>query len=62
MRAGNKHLGGRPRKHIDTAELKRLLEVGHSIRGIARELRCGYGTVYRVIRSLGHDSGDPKTA
>ena len=49
--------GGRPRREIDPARLKELLAAGFSFRNIARELRVGYGTVYRLVC---HGRGDPK--
>ncbi len=52
MRTGTKHSGGRPRKEIDTGELKRLLEEGRSLRQIAKKLARGYGTVYRAAQRL----------
>ena len=62
MRTGTKHPGGRPRKEIDAGEVKRLLEDGRGLCQIAKDLGCGYGTVYRAARSLGHGSCDPKLA
>ena len=54
-----RHAGGRPRKQLDIRELKRLLDEGRSLRQIARDLRCGYGTVYRAAKAF-HGAGDPK--
>ena len=45
--------GGRPRRVLDPNEIRRLMGEGLSIREIARRLRAGYGTVYRMAQGLG---------
>jgi len=42
--------GGRPRRALDPVEIERLKSEGLSLRQIARRLRAGYGTVYRMAR------------
>ena len=59
MMGGARHAGGRPRKPLDVRELKRLLDDGRSLRQIARDLRCGYGTVYRAAQAF-RSAGDPR--
>lgn len=50
--APRKRRGGRPRKEIDTGELKRLFAEGHSKRKIARLMKRGYGSVHRALKAL----------
>jgi len=42
--------GGRPRRQVDVEQVKRLRAQGHSWREIARQLRLGYGTVYKAVQ------------
>jgi len=58
--APRKHPGGRPRKEIDSGELRRLFAEGHSKREIARRMKRGYGSVYRALQALRHTDTDPK--
>lgn len=41
--------GGRPLRQIDPTRLNELLAAGLSLRGIAREMHVGYGTLYRQV-------------
>ncbi len=47
--------GGRPRRHLDPAEIHCLIREGLSLREIARRLHVGYGTVHRIARRLKPD-------
>ena len=55
-----RHARGRPLKPIDACELKHLLDEGRSLRQIARNLKRGYGAVYRAVKALRRGVDDPK--
>jgi len=43
---------GRPKKHIDMAEVVRLRDEGVSLRAIANKIGVGCGTVYRALAAV----------
>jgi DNA invertase Pin-like site-specific DNA recombinase len=53
-RAKGKRLG-RPRKNVDSARIDRLRSQGLAWRAIARELRVGVGTLYRICNEHSKD-------
>jgi DNA invertase Pin-like site-specific DNA recombinase len=58
-RASGKRLG-RPRAHIDAAEVRARLVRGESLRGVARSLGVHHATLVRVLgRERGAESGSP---
>jgi transposase len=57
MQNEQKRLSGRPRRHVDTGQLRRLRDQGYSLRQAARELGLGYGTVHRAVQSLKSQPG-----